>query len=178
MYVREERLEEPRDPDGRPLRTVANREAWQAESDRLADWFLTLQPSVQKKLTVCVVRCPTKGCLLGRLFRRGDPRGTVRYVWLGVTWSGRGTAGIVNWPWDFDRGYKDFMVVGCSHGTGNVEIGLLTEMFEALDFRPADSPDDWLQNFHEVVQRAYARRTVILPDSHWKAWAQPQGVMR
>jgi hypothetical protein len=41
----------------------------------------------RQKMTVFVVRCPVKGCLLGRVFRRGDHRGfgTVRYVWLGVT---------------------------------------------------------------------------------------------
>ena len=85
-------------------------------------------------MTVFVVRCPVKGCLLGRVFRRGDPRASVRYVWLGVTWTGRGTTGLLNWAWDGGRGSKHFMVMGCTHGTRNVEFGLLLGMMEALDF--------------------------------------------
>lgn len=111
-FVRREDTEphNARDERGHPIRTLENRREWQAEADRLADWFLALHPATQRKMTVFVVRCPAKGCLLGRVFRRGDPRAAVRYVWLGVTWTGRGTAGILNWAWDGGRGSKDFML--------------------------------------------------------------------
>lgn len=159
-----------RDEHGHPIRTLENRRAWQAEADRLADWFLGLHPATQRKMTVFVVRCPEKGCLLGRVFRRGDPRAAVRYVWLGVTWTGQGTAGILNWAWDGGRGSKDFMVAGCTHGTGNVEFGLLLGMMEAIDFPGPGQPEDWLHHYEEPIRRGYARRTLILPDMHWKAW--------
>jgi hypothetical protein len=122
-------------------------------------------------MTVFVVRCPIQGCLLGRVFRRGDPRAAVRYVWLGVTWARRGTAGILNWGWDGGRGSKEFMVAGCTHGAGNVEFGLLFGMMEALDFPQSNQPEDWLHHFEEPIQRGYARRTLILPDRHWGTWA-------
>lgn len=171
-FVREERATR-RDDHGNPVRTIENRQGWQAESDRLADWFLGLHPAVQRRITVFVARCPDRGCLLGRVFRRGDPRGSVRYVWLGVTGSGRGTAGIVNWAWDGYRGSKEHMVVGCSHGTGNIEFGDLEGMFEALDFPPLRDRVDanWLRHFSEPVQRGYARRTLIPTDTQWKAWS-------
>jgi hypothetical protein len=161
-----------RNENGNRLHTMENRSEWQAEADRLAGWFLALHPAVQRKMTVCVVRCPVKGCLLGRLFRRGDPKGAVRYVWVGVTWSGRRTAGIINWAWDGGRGSKDFMVVGCEHGVGQVTIeGLLYGMFEAADFPRSDRPEEWLHHYDEPIQRGYARRTLVLPDTHWMAQA-------
>lgn len=159
-----------RDEQGHPIRTLENRREWQAEADRLADWFLTLHPAVQRKMTVFVVRCPVKGCLLGCVFRRGDPRAAVRYVWLGVTWAGRGTAGILNWAWDGGRDSKDFMVAGCAHGSGIIEFGLLHGMMETLDFPPSGQPEDWLHHYEEPIRRGYARRTLIVPDTHWKAW--------
>ncbi|MFD8496007.1 hypothetical protein [Amycolatopsis sp. NPDC059657] len=158
-----------RDEHGNPLRTLENRRSWQAESDRLADWILALYPATQRKMTAFVVRCPVKGCLLGRVYRRGSPKTGVRYLWLGVTWAGRGTAGILNWAWDGGRGSKEFMVTGCNHGTENVEIGMLLSMMEALDFPPPLTHDDWLRHYPDAVQRGYARRTIILPEAHWQS---------
>lgn len=171
-FVRQEDIEpyNVRDEQGHPIRTLENRREWQAEADRLADWFLALHQATQQKMTIFVVRCPAKGCLLGRVFRRVGPRGSVRYVWLGVTWTGRGTAGILNWAWDGGRGEKEFMVAGCRHGTGNVEFGLLLGMMEALDFPAQGQPEDWLHHYEEPIRRGYARRTLVLPDTHWKAW--------
>lgn len=121
-------------------------------------------------MAVFVVRCPVKGCLLGRVYRHGNPRGTVRYIWIGVTWANHRTAGIVNWAWDGYRGSKEFMVVGCSHGTGNVEFALLEGMVEALEFPPATAPGEWLRHYDEPIRRGYARRTLILPHASWKSW--------
>ncbi|WP_410676887.1 hypothetical protein [Amycolatopsis sp. cmx-4-68] len=171
-FVRREKVDplNARDEHGNPLRTLENRHTWQAESDRLADWILTLHPATQRKMTAFVVRCPIKGCLLGRVYRRGSPETGVRYLWLGVTQAGRGTAGFLNWAWDGGRGSKEFMVSGCKHGTGNVEIGMLLDMAEALDFPPPSTQDDWLRHYSDPVQRGYARRTIVLPDTHWQAW--------
>ncbi|MGH3757147.1 hypothetical protein [Actinophytocola sp.] len=171
-FVRREGAEpyNVRDGHGHPVRTLGNRRECQAESDRLAGWFLGLHPTTQRKLTVFVVRCPVKGCLLGRVFRRGDPLAAVRYVWLGVAWARGGTAGILNWAWDGGRGSKEFMVTGCAHGGGNVEFGLLHGMVEALDSPQSTAPQEWLHRYDEPVQRGYARRTLMLPDTHWQTW--------
>jgi hypothetical protein len=116
-------LSNVRDQNGHPIRTLQNRRNWQDEADRLADWFLGFHPSMQRKMTVFVVRCPARGCLLGRVFRRGDPRAAVRYVWLGVTSSGRRAAGILNWAWDGGRGSKDFVVAGAAMELGQWSSG-------------------------------------------------------
>ena len=126
-------------------------------------------------MTAFVVRCPVKGCLLGRVLRRGNPLAAVRYVWLGVTWTGRGPAGILNWAWDGGRGSKDFMVVGCDHGTGNVEFGLLVGMMEAVEFPSPSRPADWLHHYEEPIRRGYARRTLVPPGTHWTSWEQSGG---
>ncbi|MFE5565099.1 hypothetical protein ACFQ68_08910 [Amycolatopsis japonica] len=159
-----------RDGNGQPIRTLDNRRRWREESERLAKWFSDLHPVTQKKVTAFVVRCPAKGCLLGRVFRRGDPRSGVRYVWLGDSVSGRDAAAIVHWAWDGGRGSKDFMFASCRHGTGRIQIGLLMDMAEALDFPPPSSrSEDWLRHYEEAVQRGYARRTIIVPDTQWTA---------
>jgi hypothetical protein len=157
-----------RDEHGHPIRTRDNRRAWQAEADRLADWFLDLHPAAQRKITVFVVRCPRKGCLLGQVFRRGLSDGGARYVWLGATWTGRGAAGIVNWAWDGYRGSKGFMIASCDHGFGNVEFGLLEGMVEALEYPRQAPPDEWLHHYDPPIRRGYARRTLILPDTNWR----------
>jgi hypothetical protein len=130
---------------------------------------LNLHPATQKRLTAFVIRCPTKGCLLGRVFRRGDPKARIHYVWLAQARVGPNSAAIVNWAWDGGRGSKEFTLASCRHGTARVEIGLLQGMIEALDFPPPSPPDDWLDRYETAIRRGYVCRTIIASDTDWTA---------
>jgi hypothetical protein len=42
-------------------------------------------------------------------------------------------------------------------------------MVEAVDFPPSAIPAEWLHHYDEPIRLGYARRTVVLPDTHWEA---------
>lgn len=158
-----------RNRDGQPMRTLENRRNWQEASERLAVWFSDLHPAAQKRLTAFVIRCPMRGCLLGRVFRQGDPKARIQYVWLARAHAGQNSAAIVNWAWDGGRGSKEFMTTSCRHGTARIDIGLLQGMIEALDFPPSSPTQGWLNHYEMAIQRGYARRTIVASDADWTA---------
>jgi hypothetical protein len=161
-----------RDEHGNYIATVERRAEWQSESNKIAHWILAKHPKMQRKMTMFAVRCPTKGCLLGRVYDVPLNRhGGVRYVWVGVTSARIRKAAILNWAWDGTRGEKDFIHAGCQHGNGQVNLGWLMYGVEALEEWHRPRPDDWMDNYPPEIVRGYKGRTFIPETGLWESWS-------
>jgi hypothetical protein len=74
-----------------------------AEASRnAAAWLGGLSGATQARMQVLEIRCPATGCRLGQVYRFPLSGGGERFLFVGVTRSGRRHEGFLNWVFTDD----------------------------------------------------------------------------
>lgn len=160
--------EDPRDWDSfnHWMRTVtwpAELAVWKKANDWWAAQLDNMSPRRLASLPAIDIRCRTKGCLLGKVYKI-EFNGGERYFFDGRTSRGNRKYGICNWPFaDSFDGLQRWWQAGCRHG----HIKLLSaDLIETLIPAPPNFLDDL--RISEELRLAWRSGVYLPPQDRWQ----------
>ncbi len=140
-------------------------------SKKVAEWLGCLAAATQERMRVLEVRCPTRGCRLGQVYRFPLPEAGERFPFVGVTGAGRRHEGFLNWAFTDDwYGPTVWYEVGCRHGHGRLErawllgvVGLVRGWHHAME-----TVEEARAKAPEQDRKSIARRVFHPPLGMWR----------